>query len=304
MARLTVNGIALNVEVWPSLWGGGEGRPALLLLHGFTGSAASWWDHVPALTRHTTAVAVDLIGHGDSDAPADPARYTMAHCVADLLAALDHLGIGRVVVLGYSMGARVALHLAAAAPDRVAALILESGSPGLATEEERRARRASDATLATRIEQDGVDRFVDYWEAIPLFATQRGLPAAVRDERRRQRLRNNATGLANSLRGMGAGTQESLWDRLDAIATPALLITGALDEKFCAIGRSMAATMPDARRAVVPSSGHTVHLEQPGEFDQVVIQFVCGLRSSKSPHPELDTVVQFCGPCDFSRRFR
>jgi len=257
-----------------SAWGGGEGRPTLLLLHGFTGSAASWRGHVATLTRYATVVAVDLIGHGNSDAPADPARYTMAHCIADLLAALDHLGIAHVVALGYSMGARVALRLAAAAPDRVAALILESGSPGLATEEEREARRAADAALATRIEQDGVDKFVDYWEAIPLFATQRGLPAPVRDRLRRQRLRNSATGLANSLRGMGTGTQEPLWDRLGTIMLPALLVAGALDEKFCVIGCAMAAAMPRADLAVVPGAGHTTHVEQPAEFDQLVTGFL------------------------------
>src|SRR5919199_6433661 len=98
MARLTVNGIGLNVEV------AGAGPP-LLLLHGFTGSAATWARHLPALSGRATTIAVDLIGHGASDAPADPARYTMSHCVADLLAVLDHLGVESATVLGYSMGA-------------------------------------------------------------------------------------------------------------------------------------------------------------------------------------------------------
>jgi 2-succinyl-6-hydroxy-2,4-cyclohexadiene-1-carboxylate synthase len=266
MARLTVNGIGLNVEV------AGTGPP-LLLLHGFTGRAATWARHLPELSGRATTIAVDLIGHGASDAPADPARYTMSHCIADLLAVLDRLEIGRAAVLGYSMGARVALHLARAAPERVVGLVLESGSPGLAGESERSARRARDEELAATIERDGVRAFVARWEQLPLFASQSTLPAEVRSALRRQRLRNNAQGLAHSLRGMGTGAQASLWSRLGEIDAPALLIVGALDEKFCRIGRAMAGAMPRARLAVVPGAGHAVHLEQPDEFNRLVVGF-------------------------------
>jgi 2-succinyl-6-hydroxy-2,4-cyclohexadiene-1-carboxylate synthase len=266
MARLTVNGISLNVEVV------GAGPP-LLLLHGFTGSAATWASHLPELSGRATTIAVDLIGHGASDAPADPARYTMSHCIADLLAVLDRLEIGRAAVLGYSMGARVALHLALAAPKRVAGLVLESGSPGLAGESERSARHASDEAMAATIERDGVRAFVARWEQLPLFASQTTLPAEVRSTLRRQRLRNNAQGLAHSLRGMGTGAQASLWSRLGQIDAPALLIVGSLDEKFCRIGRAMDGAMPRARLAVVPGAGHAVHLEQPDEFNRLVLGF-------------------------------
>ena len=264
-----------TVEGLPSpAHGRGVGGEGILLLHGFTGGVSVWREHAPVLARHATVVAVDLIGHGHSDAPGDPARYSMARCVADLLAVLDHLGLARVAVLGYSMGARVALHLAAAAPDRVSALILESGSPGLAAEEERRARRDSDEALAARIERDGVERFVDYWEALPLFATQRQAPPAVQIVQRQQRLSNSATGLANSLRGMGTGAQASLWNCLCELHMPTLLIVGALDDKFGAIGRAMAAALPRARLAIVLDAGHTVHLEQPEEFDRLVTDFL------------------------------
>jgi 2-succinyl-6-hydroxy-2,4-cyclohexadiene-1-carboxylate synthase len=266
MARLTVNGISLNVEVV------GAGPP-LLLLHGFTGSAATWASHLPELSSRATTIAVDLIGHGASDTPADPARYSMSRCIVDLLAVLDRLRVERTGVLGYSMGARVALHLALAAPERVAGLVLESGSPGLAGESERSARRASDEELAATIERDGGAAFMARWEQLPLFASQNTLPAEARSALRRQRLRNSAQGLAHSLRGMGTGTQASLWSRLGQIDAPALLIVGALDEKFCRIGRAMAAAMPRARLAVVPGAGHAVHLERPDEFNRLVVGF-------------------------------
>ena len=172
------------------------------------------------------------------------------------------------------MGARVALHLALAAPERVAGLVLESGSPGLADESERSARRASDEALAATIERDGVQAFVAHWEQLPLFASQQALPDEARAALHRQRLHNSVQGLAHSLRGMGTGAQVPLWSRLGEIDVPALLIAGALDEKYCQIGRAMAGAMPRARLAVVPSAGHAVHLERPDEFVRLVVGFV------------------------------
>lgn len=267
MTRRPVNGIALNVEV------AGAGRP-LLLLHGFTGSTATWAPLGPAWARQSRTIAVDLIGHGRSDAPADPARYRMEHCVADLLAVLDTLGIERADVLGYSMGGRVALHLAAAAPARVSALVLESASPGLADPAERQARRAADAALAATIERDGVAAFVDRWARLPLFASQATLPADVRARLRAQRLQNSPVGLANSLLGMGAGRPAPLWDRLAALTCPTLLIAGALDQKYCDLARAMAAALPAARLAIVPEAGHAVHLERPAAFAEIVPAFL------------------------------
>ncbi len=255
-----------------------KARP-LVLLHGFTGSAETWTPFLPALTRQSRVIAVDLLGHGRSDAPDDPQRYRMECCVEGLLALLDDLGVAQIDVLGYSMGGRVALHLATAAPERVRALVLESASPGIEDPHERQARAAADAALAERLEREGLEAFVTYWEQQPLFATQARLPEAARAYLRAQRLRQRPLGLANSLRGMGAGRQEPLWDRLGELRMPALIITGALDEKYCAIGRRMAACMPCARLEIVPDAGHAVHLEQPEAFTRLVVAFLSGSES-------------------------
>ena len=247
---------------------------ALLLLHGFTGSSAEWATLIPTLVPLRTVIAVDLIGHGRSPAPADPARYTMERAVADLLALLDTLGHAHVEVLGYSLGGRVALQLAAAAPARVRSLILESASPGIADAAERATRVAADEALAARIEQQGLAWFVDHWAGIPLFASQAALPTEERAALRARRLRGTATGYANSLRGMGAGRQTSLWAQLPQLATPTLIISGEYDAKYVAIGAQMAAAMPMARQVVVPGAGHTVHLEQPRAFRDLVVRYL------------------------------
>jgi 2-succinyl-6-hydroxy-2,4-cyclohexadiene-1-carboxylate synthase len=172
------------------------------------------------------------------------------------------------------MGGRVALQLAAAAPARVAGLILESASPGIADAAERAARATSDDALAARIEAQGLDWFVDHWAQIPLFASQAALPPAVRAAQRARRLRGTAHGYANSLRGMGAGRQPSLWARLPELATPALLVSGELDAKYLASNTRAAALLPHADHAVVPGAGHTVHLERPEAFADLVVRFL------------------------------
>ncbi len=266
MTRVAVNGVQLNVEQR------GEG-PALLLLHGFTGSGATWTPHLEAWRGFTT-MAVDLLGHGESDRPRDPTRYRMERCVDDLTALLDRLGIRRAAVLGYSMGGRVALRLALHAPERLWALVLESASPGIEDAAEREERVRSDAALVGEIERDGVGAFIDRWQALPLFASQERAPASARQELRRQRLRNDPLGLANSLRGMGAGAQQPVFDRLGEIRTPALLLAGALDEKYCAFARRVTSALPCARLQIVPEAGHAVHLEQPQAFAGAVGEFL------------------------------
>ncbi len=265
--QLQVNDITINVEL------AGAGR-SLLMLHGFTGSAASWAPHTPCFARHVRTIAPDLIGHGQSARPPDPERYRMERCVDDLLALLAALDVDRADVLGYSMGGRVALHLAAAAPGRVRLLVLESSSPGIADPSERQARIAADAALADAIERDGLESFVNRWERLPLFASQAALPAGTRARLRDQRLGNNPVGLANSLRGMGAGHQEPLWQRLAALHLPALLVVGALDAKYKAIAGSMIEALPNAQMQVIPAAGHTVHLEQPEAFARIVLEFL------------------------------
>ncbi len=172
------------------------------------------------------------------------------------------------------MGGRVALQLAAAAPERVAALVLEGASPGIDDAAERVARVTSDRALAEDIERDGIEAFVDRWERVPIFATQARLPDDVRARQRRQRVTNRTLGLANSLRGMGAGAQTSLWPQLDELTMPALLIAGEDDAKYSEMARAMASRMPVASVRILPGAGHAVHLERPDAFSDHVKEFL------------------------------
>jgi 2-succinyl-6-hydroxy-2,4-cyclohexadiene-1-carboxylate synthase len=267
MARLLVDGVRLHVAT------SGDGAP-LVLLHGFTGCGAAWAAHVRAFATRFRVVTIDLLGHGWSDAPADPRRYHIERSAADVLAVLDRLGIERAYLLGYSMGGRLALQIAATGQERILALIMVSASPGLRSDAERRSRATQDAALADAIEREGVPAFVDRWERQPIFASQARLPWAVRETLRAQRLQHTARGLANSLRGMGQGVQPPLYDQLPRLRIPTLLLAGELDARYCAVGAEMSAAIPGARMIIVPDSGHAVQLEQPEVFRQCVLEFL------------------------------
>ena len=257
----------------------GAGEP-LVLLHGFTGRAANWRPLLTRLAEQWRVIAIDLPGHGDSDAPAAVARYKMRYVAADLAALLTRRDAAPAHWLGYSMGGRLALYTAVTHPGVVRSLILESATAGLPDAAERQARRAADKALAARIERDGIAAFVAEWERQPLFAGVARLPNEARAALHDQRLANSPLGLANSLRGMGTGAQPPLWSRLTTMAAPTLLIAGELDAKFVALNERLAATIPGARLRLMADAGHTVHLEQPEAFVAEVIGFLEGLREN------------------------
>lgn len=267
MASIRVDGVDFHVE------DRGNGSP-VVLLHGFTGNSASWSRVSDDLAEYHRVIAIDLIGHGKTSAPADPSRYAFERALDDLAEIGHQLGLARATWLGYSMGGRLALGLALRHPDQVSSLILESATPGIQDEQARLERSAADEILARRIEEAGVEVFVADWERLPMWESQRTLPSQVLQHQRELRLRNSDTGLANSLRGMGQGAQPSYWDRLGEMNVPVLLVAGSLDRKFVGIAGQIGIKIPGAELSVVPDAGHAVHLERPEEFSILVQEFL------------------------------
>jgi 2-succinyl-6-hydroxy-2,4-cyclohexadiene-1-carboxylate synthase len=245
----------------------------MLLLHGFTGSGASWPSAIVEglSTRVRVPSTPDLPGHGRWAGEIDPGRFTLAAALASIGEAQ---GREASPVVGYSMGGRLALAYAVAYPERVTHLVLESASPGLATKKERATRRALDEALARDVERDGIVPFLRRWEALPLFESQATLPEGIRSAQRARRLANDARSLAAALRGLGTGALPSYWEALPDLGVPTLLVAGALDAKFVGVARAMAAAMPRGELAVIPDAGHAVHLERPGAWLDAVLPFL------------------------------
>jgi 2-succinyl-6-hydroxy-2,4-cyclohexadiene-1-carboxylate synthase len=224
--------------------------PRLVLLHGFTQTGRCWGPVADDLARDHEVVRLDAPGHGGS-----------SEIRADLptTAKLAAEAGGPGVYVGYSMGARMALHVALLAPEVVRGLVLIGGTPGIEDPSEQADRAERDRALAQRVRDVGVEAFLDEWLALPLFA---GLPDWARfDEERR---RNTAEGLASSLELAGTGSQGSLRPDLGRIAMPVLALAGADDERYADIARRMASTIgPHATAATVGQAGHAAHLERP-----------------------------------------
>lgn len=254
------------------IWRQGAGT-SLLLLHGFTGSHATWQHLVDRLSEGHRVTTLDLPGHGISDVMSvQPWNFTSV--VDDLAWLIESQLGGSADVLGYSMGGRLALGLAIAHPERVRSLILESASPGIADDRERRARRLADEQLADRILTSGLDAFVAEWERLPMWDSQAGLPDIVRIRQRQVRLGQNPQGLAANLRASGTGAQPSYWGRLSDFRTPTLLLAGELDTKFNQMATRMHELLPNARLEIVSHAGHAVHLEQPARYAELISQFL------------------------------
>ena len=206
------------------------------------------------------ALAPDIRGHGSS---AERQPVDLAAVLQDL----EELVPERCCLVGYSMGGRLALHLALRHPERISQLVLVGASPGLADPAERQARQRSDHELASWVERSTIDDFALRWAGTPVLA---GLPPAVAERVHQDRLRSSPAGLARALRGLGTGTLPSLWGRLGEFAMPVSLVVGERDVKFQGIAAEMAKAIPRARVVIVRSAGHAVHLEAPERVAEVI----------------------------------
>ncbi|MNX26811.1 2-succinyl-6-hydroxy-2,4-cyclohexadiene-1-carboxylate synthase [compost metagenome] len=269
--------LTLNGRNWTLQTAGEPGEPVMLLLHGFTGSGRNW-EELSKKLPGWRILAPDLPGHGGTDAPTG----TMPEVAKDLAALLDAEGVEQALVVGYSMGGRLALHLAATAPERVRGLVVIGATPGMSDADARAARVEADEALAKQIEMD-YEGFVRDWEANPLFATQRAMASESQDRIRAIRRSHAPKALAAALRLMGTGAQPPLHERLSAFELPILWVVGEYDAKFRAIAQDVQPLMPAARFAVLPYAGHAVYLERPSAFKTLLLSFAEKLPASDSP---------------------
>ncbi len=234
--------------------------PALVLLHGFTNSGASWQPVVSGLGQSYRALAPDIRGHASAT---DLEPVTLSAVIGDVA----ELTPGPFTLAGYSQGGRIALHVALALPERVTRLLLIGASPGIADSTEREQRRLADERLAERIESLSIEEFAREWVRTPVLA---GLPSDVAEAAHRDRVKSTPHGLAAALRGLGTGALPSVWDRLSELHMPVDLVVGAHDTKFTATARKMADMIPNATITIVPDTGHAVHLERPAAIIELL----------------------------------
>jgi 2-succinyl-6-hydroxy-2,4-cyclohexadiene-1-carboxylate synthase len=226
----------------------------VVLLHGFGGTSHAWDGVRKHLsTERYRALALDLPGHGEqSDAPRP---ITFEGCVASVLERSPE----RFVLVGYSMGGRIALHVALAAPERVERLGLISTTAGIEDPLERARRSKADRRLAKEIDNGSIEDFVKRWRAREMFAKD---PPEVDALARADQARNRPDGIAAALRGVGTGEMQSLWNRLAELQMPVTVLAGRRDRKFVRVGERMVRLLPDALLQVA-AGGHCLLFENP-----------------------------------------
>jgi 2-succinyl-6-hydroxy-2,4-cyclohexadiene-1-carboxylate synthase len=266
---LALSDININVNLYP--FSGDDNF--VFLLHGFTGSGKDWEPIVQELDKGFNYVTVDMPGHGKSESPNDESMYTPDALVKQLDELFSHFTRRKVIIIGYSMGGRAALLYAVNKKEKVRGLIMEGSSAGIKDETSRKLRKADDDNLAGYIEKHTIEEFVDHWMNLDIFNSQKKIPArvsAIRDEK----LANNKTGLANSLRGFSTGNMPLLSESLKELQFKTLLISGEFDMKYNRINAEITDQIPYSHHQIIKGAGHNVHFEKPEEFIQTVNLFL------------------------------
>ncbi|MBO1053773.1 MAG: 2-succinyl-6-hydroxy-2,4-cyclohexadiene-1-carboxylate synthase [Dolichospermum sp. DET73] len=250
-------------------------KPIILLLHGFMGNIHEFDQVIKLLFADFSYLTIDLPGHGKTQV-LDDECYPMTSTAAAIIQLLDELKIDQCYLIGYSMGGRLALYLTLHFPHRFIKVILESASPGLATETARLARIKGDTQIARKlsriINQDDFYNFLNNWYQQPIFGDIKNHPQY--QSMISSRLTNHPLNLVKSLQFMGTGSQASLWELLTKNTTPLLLLVGEKDEKFIDINIAMTEKCNLAKLQIIPQVGHNIHLENTVAFVQNIRDFL------------------------------
>ncbi len=254
----------------------------VIFLHGFTGNINDWSFIKGKLAAGYTPILIDLIGHGKSSSPAELKYYSYESQVGYLLQIINKLNLVNPILVGYSMGGRLALTFTFSYPPKVKALVLESTSFGLEKNSDKEERILNDKTIADRIQNSTLEEFINYWVNIPLFTSLKKMDSDKFEKLLDEKIAsNNSIGLANSLLGFSTGKMKNYNKVLSNLEKKVLLITGAMDEKFTAIGKSVVKDSRNCKLEIINDCGHNVHLENPEEFLKLLNSFLLNIRESK-----------------------
>jgi pimeloyl-ACP methyl ester carboxylesterase len=240
----------------------GSGRPPLLLTHGYGATSAMFGPNVTAAGTRNQVVTWDIRGHGGSEYPADPDRYSPAAALDDMSAILAELGIDRAVLGGHSLGGYLSLALALARPELVAGLVLIDTGPGFRNDAARDEWNRRANKTAARLEEQGLAAL--------------GSSAELHSGEHR-----DASGLIHAARQTLTQYDSHVLDGLPRIDVPALVIVGADDAPFLAAADYMSAKIPQARKVVIPAAGHAPNVSQPEIFNAELRSFLDELAAAE-----------------------
>ena len=269
MAEHLIGNFVPQSQLWPYITWGRPNKPPIVFLHGFLGAGSDWGEIAAPLAEDYFCVCPDLPGHGANITRDFDAQLSIPQLALELRALCAVLSLSAPIVVGYSLGGRVALAAAVRHPEIMQALMLESTSAGLDTEAERQARAATDDARAAVLLADGIAAFMRTWYAAPLFESLQMRPQLLA-KLQAARMCNDARWMSKVVSELSPGRAASVWAELPSVRLRTLLLAGALDVRYTESAQRMAAAMPNAICTVVADAGHNVHLEQPTAYIQAL----------------------------------
>lgn len=277
---------------------------------------ASYFKNNLSILQNFFIICIDLVGHGKSDKPENIESYLLKNILRHLHS-LIHEILKRLrtscvlpsscdsyhggdfdsshttydipyILLGYSLGGRIALNYAIQYQEELLSLILESTSYGIFEEETRKVRKESDYALANKIileskeksERIALENFHEYWSHLPIFSTQKKLSECVLKKIKENRLHNVPHALANTLKATSQGVLPSVREKISEILIPTLYISGELDKKYTQIGKELIKLSKYTKHTVLQNTGHNTHLENPDLFINALVTFLENLTKS------------------------
>jgi pimeloyl-ACP methyl ester carboxylesterase len=257
MSRARLNGIEIDYAA------SGSGAP-VLLSHGYSATRRMWDGQHRALESRYQVISWSMRGHGQTESPVDPSRYSADLTVGDMAALLRHLGVQRAVIGGLSLGGYASLGFYLAHPEMVRALVICDSGPGYRNAEARAAWNQRAQERAAELEARGLDA---------LSGRSREMREAMGEHR-------SAQGLAHAARGMLAQEGSRVIDGLAGVQVPTLIIVGDQDQPFLAPCEYMAKKISGARLEVIAGAGHSSNLDQPDAFNRVLRDFLDNLPAA------------------------
>jgi len=252
----------------------GAGTP-LLFIHEFAGDHRSWEPQVRYFSGAYLCITYAARGYPPSGVPADPAAYSQARAVADAVAVLDGLGVERAHVVGLSMGGFAALHLLLRHPGRVLSAVVAGAGYG-AQPDRQQAFRAECEAIAAAFEAEGSARVAPRYAAGPARVQFQNKNPHGWAEFAAALAEHSALGSALTMRGVQARRPSlyALRGELSRIAAPVLIMAGDEDEGCLEPALMLKRTIPTSGLVVLPQTGHTANLEEPGAFNAAVDRFL------------------------------
>ena len=244
----------------------------VLLLHGFGQTGQVWRPVVDLLNRRET-LCPDLPGHGALDAANPITPATMIEFALDQAETLT-----KPILVGYSMGGRLAIQSVLAKQSSFAGLILISATAGIEADTERVNRVKHDHKLASLLENGKRDEFESIWQNLPIWD---GDPSDLTANAARMRMNSATDGLARAMRGFSSGIVQPAWDRLDQIVIPTAILAGARDTKYVDEGIRMNGLIASSELVIKPDCGHSLVMESPSTIAEQIERISLRLQQAE-----------------------